>query len=285
MTFSPFRRAFAASLVALLAFGATPAPAQDEGDNLPSELLDNLRRQQGDKLLVCIDNMSVGAALDEAVMRAIADALLLDVEFVPAPNAAYFPLSGGGFLQEIRVALNNNCDIVAGWVVQPDPPYSNFAQVTRPYVTIPFVLAVTDPDFTSLTSIPHDRLLGTALGSLGERAYIIWQQQVPASEAWLRLPYADASLMLQRLRDGKIAGMIIWEPWLVQLTNGDPAEAGVQIVPMDPVPQEAARIGALVSSRDTFLRNAIDEAITSLTADGTLTRLLEEFHYSGVAGG
>jgi hypothetical protein len=275
------RAALVCALLALAPLVAPPVAAQDEGP--PPTMLDNVRRQQGDLIRVCVDKHSVGGDFDRAVAQAIGDALLLEVEQVAAPSG--FPLNGGGFLQEMQIAMNSTCDLWGGITLQPNPPFANFATTTRPYATVPFVFAVADPAFTALAAVPHDRKLGTAIGSLGEQAYLIWQTQVPAAESWTRLPYADPALMLRRVRDGSIAGMILWQPTLDKLLREHPDGPEVRAVPMDPVPEPAVRIGLLVSNRDTFLRSQVDAAIDALVADGTIAGLMQEFGFEGSAGG
>jgi len=205
------------------------------------------------------------------------------VELLPAPSG--FPLNGGGFLQEVQLAMSTTCDMLSGITVQADPPYAGFASITRPYATIPFVLAVTDPSYASLASIPHDKRLGTAIGSRGEQALLIYQTQLPEAQRWRRLPYADPELMLRRLKDGTLAGIILWQPTLHKLLGDDPAASGVHTIPLDPVPDASVMVGALVSNRDTFLRSQVDQAIDSLVADGTIARLMEEFGFEGTPGG
>jgi polar amino acid transport system substrate-binding protein len=271
-----------APLTILLGLLAVPALAQD-AEGPPPTILDNVRRQQGELIQVCTDKRSVGGDFDRAVAQAIGDALLVEVKQLYAPSG--FPLNAGGFLQELQIAMNDYCDMVAGITLQPNPPYSSFATVTRAYATVPFVLAVTDPGYRKLADIPHDRVLGTAIGSAGEQAYLIYQTQVPPEQSWIRLPYADPELMLRRLRDGTLAGMILWQPTLEKLLRDDPDRDKVYSIPMDPVPEASVRIGALVSSRDAFLRSQVDAAIDALVDDGTIAELMQHFRFAGSPGG
>jgi polar amino acid transport system substrate-binding protein len=272
------RQKIALFIAALLAL-ATIAPvlAQD----VPQELLPNTRRLQGDSINVCIDDLSIGAPLDHAIAQALADALFLTPSFQRGPGG--FGLDAQGYMEEMQIAMNNTCDLFMGVVLQPDSTFPDWATVTRSYAQIPFVFVVADPAYTTLADIPRDKFLGTALGSLGELRLITYISQLPEAEQWRRLPYADPKLMLQRLKDGKLAGMYIWQPALLKVAP-DLAAAGLKIIPTDPLPQVSVDIGALVSSRDSFLRSQIDDAIGALVADGTIAGLMTQQGIAGNAG-
>lgn len=258
---------------------AAPAMAQDNA--VPQELLPNTRRLQGDAINICIDTLSVGAPFDKAVGQAIADALFLTPSFPQGPGG--FGLDAMGYMEEMQIAMNNTCDLFMGISLQPDSTFPDWATVTRSYAQIPFVLVVTDPAYTTLTDIPRDKFLGTALGSIGELRLITYVSQLPQAEQWRRLPYADPALMLQRLKDGKLAGMYIWQPALAKIAP-DLAAAGLKIIPTDPLQPVNVDVGALVSSRDSFLRSQVDDAIASLVADGTIAGIMTEQKLSGAAG-
>lgn len=199
--------------------------------------------------------------------------------FVPAPSG--FPIDATGYLAELHILMSNTCDVLLGIALQPDFPYPDWATPTRPYVEIPFVLAVTDPKFNSLADIPRDRPLGTALGGLGEYNFIVYNEQQPEAQRWRRFPYADPALMIKRIKDGTIAGGLLYEPALIKVTGGDPTAQGLRVIPTDPVPAAADKVAALVSSRDSFLRTQIDEAIGSLIDDGTMQQLLDSVKFEG----
>ncbi|HEY4202391.1 MAG TPA: hypothetical protein VGM83_17700 [Devosiaceae bacterium] len=263
------------ALTALFGLAALPAMAQD----LPESLENQGTRLQGDQITFCLDRGAPGAAFDMKVGQAIADALLVKAAFTDSPSG--FPIDAGGYLAELKIVMANKCDVLLGISLQPNFPYPDWATPTRPYATVPFVLAVTDPNYKSLADIPRDKMLGTALGSIGEYTFITYSLQQPEDQRWKRLPYADPNLMLTRLKDGHLGGIILWQPSLLKVTNGDPAAAGVRIVPTDPVPASGVDVAALVSSRDSFLRSQIDDAIASLTADGTIQSLLDSVKFAG----
>jgi len=264
------------ALVGLMMVSATAVEAQV----LPPQLLSPERPLQGNSIRACVDDYSAGGKLDRAVVQAIADALFLDVVFVEALRG--FPLDGDGYLAELQVQLNNDCDLFMGIVVQPNMPFPDWATVTRPYAEIPFVL-VTDKDYQSLADIPYGSTIGTALASLGERVFATSVAQRPEDQRWKRLPYADFELMTTRMREGKLAAMLLWQPSLQQLAETDPSVEQLRIIATDPVPTASVPIGALVSTRNTFLRTQVDQAISELSADGTLDAILSELGIMGAA--
>lgn len=250
--------------------------------SVPLEELDNTSRLSGDTIQVCFDKTSIGRAFDEDVARAIGDALFLKVEIIDGFGG--FPLNGDGLLDEVTLAMNNSCDLFMGVSVSTNSPVSEAFSLTRPYATLPFVLVVANRDWQSLSDIPKSQRLGTAMASMGEMNYITWAQQQPKPDRWVRLPYADFDLMTTRLLDGTIAGMILWQPALVRIQNQRPEAKALRVVGNSPIPSSETRVGALVSSRNSFLRNQVDQAIDALVADGTISRLLEKHGYQGRPG-
>jgi ABC-type amino acid transport substrate-binding protein len=265
---------------AFLVLSALSASAQST--SVPQEELPNTSRQSGDTIHVCFDSTSIARAFDEDVARAIADALFLKVEVIEGFGG--FPLTGDGLLDEVTVAMNNSCDLFMGVSVSPNSPVSKAFSLTRPYATLPFVLAVANPDWRSLADIPKALRLGTAMASIGEMNYITWAQQQPRTGRWGRLPYADFSLMTSRVLDGTIAGMILWQPALARIQNQRPEAKALRVIANSPIPASETQIGALVSSRNAFLRNQADQAIDALVTDGTIAQLLEKHGYLGRSG-
>ena len=262
----------AAAIVAVLLSPAAQAQV------LPQQLMSQERPLQGDTIRACVDDSSAGGKLDRAIAQAISDALFLKVEFVEGIRG--FPLDGDGYLAELQIQLNNDCDIFLGVSVQPNMPFPDWAVVTRPYARVPFVL-VTDKDYASLADIPHDGIIGTALASIGERVFATSVAQRPADQRWTRLPYADFNLMTTRLRDGTLAAMLLWQPSLLKLAETDPTVASLKIIPLAPVPESYVDVGALVATRNTFLRTQIDQAIGELSADGTIDRIMSDLGILG----
>jgi ABC-type amino acid transport substrate-binding protein len=272
---------FAGALLCVLA-AALPTLAETA---IPPSQFNNSRPLRGDRIRFCVDDFTIGARFDRAVAKAIADSLLLEADFVPAPSG--FPLDGGGYLDELELVMSNECEVLVGISIAPGMATSAFpdwATVTRPYAQVPFVLVARDPAYSSLADIPQGKALGGMMGSLGLSSIVTYNQQRPAEQRVRYLPYGDADLMLTRLLDGSLAAMIIWQPQLARITKGDPAALGLRQISVAPMKQVATGVGNLVSSRDSYLRASIDGAIGQLVADGTIARLMKEHGYEGTPG-
>src|SRR5690606_21218031 len=124
--------------------------------------------------------------------------------------------------------------------------------------------------------IPYGSTIGTALASLGDRVFATTVLQRPQDQRWKRLPYADFALMTKRMREGKLAAMLLWQPSLLELAESDPSVADLRIISLDPVQTPSVPAGAPVTTRDTFLRTQIDQAIAELSNDGTIDPVLSD---------
>lgn len=265
-----------AAVAAALLF-TTTAQAQ----LLPQQLQTQERAVQGNNIRACVDDYSAGGKLDRAIAQAIGDMLFLEVEYKEALRG--FPLDGDGYLAELQIQLNNDCDLFMGVVVQPNMPFPDWASITRPYAEVPFVLVTDKPEYDSLAEIPYGLIIGTSLASLGERVFATSVAQRPEDQRWKRLPYADFELMTRRMREGKLAAMLLWQPSLLQLAETDPSVADLRIISLDPVPQAVVPVGALVSTRNTFLRTQVDNAIAELSTDGTIDQIMSDLGLMGSA--
>lgn len=273
-----------AALNLVLALGATVSSTVAQ-NTVPPALLNNSRPSQGDQIRFCIDQFSPGADFNTAVSQAIADTLLVEAKFAPAPSG--FPLDGQGYFDELQLVMNTECDVLVGVSLEPDTgesPFPDWATVTRPFAKVPFVLVAKNPDYTALKDIPFGKRVGTTMGSAGQGVMIAYIGQQAPDKRWVQLPYADSKLMLKRLLDGTIDGMVIWQPALNEITDHNPGALGLKIIPMDPLPPVYALVGDLVSVRDSYLRSQIDTAIGSLIADGTIANLMQQYGYMGTPG-
>lgn len=277
-----FIKTLISGLSGLVIASAMAIPVLAQSSGVPEELLKNTRRQQGDGLTFCNDVNSRMRDFDRDVAQAIGDALFLKVNFEEGFGG--FPLSGDGFLQELQVAMTNSCDVMMGLSVQEESAFPEWAAMSRPYASFPYVLAVVEPDWQSLSDIPYNRLLGTAMQSIGELVYITWSQQQPENKRWLRLPYANMDLMVKRVSDGSLGGILLWQPVYAQLLANNPEAKKLRLIDMKPLPETYTKVGALVSARDSFLRTELDQAIDALLADGTIAKIMEKHGFKGVPG-
>jgi polar amino acid transport system substrate-binding protein len=266
-------------------FAAPPAFAQLMDDvTVPNEWLQNWRRTEGDQIAFCIAHGSETAAFEEAVSEHLAEALLLKPVFVESQSG--FSIDGQGYLDAVLLSLTNDCDVMMGMALVTSGGYPDWLTVTRPYAGIPFLVATTrEASYESLADVPPGRTIGTQIVSAGDTMLYAYVSQLPASEQWRRLPYGDNQRLVERLRDGTLDAIIIYEPALLAITGGDPDASGLHVIAADPLRDLEVPIGAVLLSRNTFLRGQLDSAITALVADGTIARLMEENGLGGTPGG
>jgi polar amino acid transport system substrate-binding protein len=86
---------------------------------------------------------------------------------------------------------------------------------------------------------------------------------------------------LQAVMHGTTGAALVWAPalWALRKTNADIAKLP-EIAPR-PLPVSTADVGAILLSKQTFLRSSIDRALASLTADGTIAGILKDENFPG----
>jgi len=266
---------------AMLCLGAGLAPALAQSNNppVPAEMLDRTTPLEGDNITFCTDPLSRTVDFDKAVAQAIADVLLVRPSFKDLPTG--FPIDAIGYLEELLIAMTNECQVALGFSLQPDGAYPTWLTITSAYASIPYLLVVRDADYASLADIPKSETIGTAMQSQGEARFITYNLSLPRDQQWRRLPYADPALMAERLKDATLGAMIVWSPTFARLVAADPALAEMTLASPDPLRGMSTPLAAILGASDTFLRSQIDGAIAALIADGTIARLLDE---AGLAG-
>jgi len=267
-----------ASALAGLALLTAPAAAQVAGAVDPA-LLETWRLQTGGTVRFCYYETSPTTPFDQAVGEEIAGRLLLDSSFTPLRMG--YGIGGEYAAEDLFIALTNDCDVMLGMGLAANAYPQEFT-VTRPYVGFSYVLVVTDPEIRAISDIPTDQRIGAPVGSYGFIETVRYAATRPESQRWMVLPYGTEDLMLTRLLDGTIGGMVIYGPSFAALTGTDPRAQGLPVLSLEP--QMTARIeaGGLLLSRNSFLRELLDDAIDSMVADGTIARLIEEAGLEGV---
>lgn len=260
----------------------TIAFAQSDLPVVPPEFYDGWRRVGGNDVTFCIDASSPTVEFDKLAAAATADALLLEHAFFEVEFTT--SISAEGFLEDLFVWLTDECDAMMGFSLHSNT-LPGWLTITRPYASFRYVVAVADATISSLADLPLDELIGSQMVSAGDRELIAFLQARREAERWRRIPYADNALMLERLLDGTIGAMLIWEPTLYSLTGGNPEGAGVFIIDPEPFYETRVAVGMVLRQQEAFVREQIDAAIASLVSDGTFASLLEKAGIPGSAGG
>ena len=82
-------------------------------------------------------------------------------------------------------------------------------------------------------------------------------------------------LALRALLRNSIGVALVWGPSFWALRQSDSAFAKLRIISSKPLPDSAVDVGATLLTRESFLRSNVDQAIASLTADGTIQSILD----------
>lgn len=280
MAFSLTRCLLATLATALAAtFHAPPAAAQaPQGMEIGPEFLDQTLRQGDNTLRFCINPASVLAPLDRAVAQRIADTQLLNAEFheVAAPFAVKpydYGLQVGG--RAFFIEFHNNCDAFMGLRLAPGQ-FPEWLSISQPYFSARTVLASANEAIDSFADIPPGTAIGSRLGASGDVNLTSYLRSLPENARPRRFPYPDNGLLIERLLDGTLTAILIWEPALYLASDGDPEAMGFAAVFDLPAAVPPLDFGVAVMAQDTFTRGLIDQAITALEQDGTLDALARE---------
>lgn len=265
-------------VVLLLAFEAL---AQEP--LVPAELLKPRRRLQGNQITFCVNGAATLYAFDRAVGRSLAETLLLEPRFVELSYTGYGLLDDGDLLSNLFVDLTNHCDGFIGFNLASGV-YPDWLSFSRSYARIPYVLAVTNPEYQSLGQIPRGKAVGSGLGTSADAHFGAYVRELPEGQSWQRIPYGDFALMLRRLKEGKLEGALIWPPVLYRLSGGDPERQGFYVRATDPLKSVDVQLAIAIRAKDTSLRAMLDKAVATIIEDGTVARLLKEQNIMGSPG-
>src|SRR4051794_25813185 len=119
--------------------------------SISSEFLTRETLLDGDAIRFCVYDGSATGAYDRKVAQLLGDALFLEVEFfdveppIVVPGLDTIPIS----LEDLFIFLTNECDAFMGMELAPEV-YPVWMNLTRPYLTAPYVALVRDGEYTDL---------------------------------------------------------------------------------------------------------------------------------------
>jgi polar amino acid transport system substrate-binding protein len=245
----------------------TPASAQDT-PYVPDEWKYG-RRQAGSTLQYCLDTRDPDLPIARKIGAAIAQALLLEGK----PHELGQNSVGEDLDNLYRVFLES-CDVYLGFKLIPDA-YPQWLAVTRPYYRTSYIVVTANPQWGSLADMPRSQAIGATIGTSADIRLIQYLQALPAEGRWSRFPMGSDELALRALARDTVGAALVWGPSFWALRQSDPAFANLRIISAKPLPDSAVDVGATLLSRESFLRSNIDQAIASLTADGTIQSILD----------
>ena len=227
------------------------------------------KRRESSTLHYCVDARDPDFPVARKIGEAIAAALLLQPkEHVIGENVV------GESLDSLYRIFLETCDLHLGFKLIPDA-YPEWMRVTRPYYRASYVFAATDAGWRSLADMPKSQAIGATMGTSADLRLIQHLQALRPAERWSRFPMSSDQAALAALANGTIGAALVWAPalWAFQRKNSDVAK--LRLISPAPLAPASADVGAAVLANETFLRNSVDQAISSLTGDGTIQAILE----------
>jgi polar amino acid transport system substrate-binding protein len=226
------------------------------------------RRQESSVLNYCLDARDPDLPVARRIAQAIAAALLLEPrEHVIGENVA------GESLDSLYRLLLETCEVHLGFKLIPDA-YPEWLKVTRPYYRASYVVVATDPRWRALSDMPTSQAIGATIGTSADLRLIQHLLALAPAQRWSRFPMSSDAAALQALVNGTIGSALIWGPALWALQRRDPAFSQVRVISSSPLAASTMDVGAALLANEAFLRTSIDQAIASLTTDGTIQALL-----------
>jgi len=231
-------------------------------------------------LRYCIDKRDPDWPVAEKIASAVAAALLLrGNEYMVAQDPKDADMSGDD-LDDTYRTLIEHCDAFFGFKLVPDA-YPAWITITRPYYSSTYVYVAADPAWKSLADMPTGRAIGATVGTIADLRLSQYLLAVGAGKRWDKFPMSSDEAALRAVVDGTTGAALVWAPALWALRKSDPEFAKLPEMAPAPLPVSTADIGAILLNRQTFLRTSLDQAIASLTSDGTIAGILKEQNFPG----
>jgi len=232
------------------------------------------RNRDNYTLNFCVDPRDPAWQVDQQIGEAIAGALLIQAQVTVIKDP-----STQSDLDEMYRHLLADCDIYFGFKLLADD-YPDWLTITRPYYDVGYVMVAKDPAYKQLSDIPRDRPLGPTVGTTADFRLVQYLDSLPDDQRWPRYPMGDDRMALQSLADGETAAALVWAPSLAALAKTNPAFSELHVISSAPLPDATIPVGAVLLSKNTFLRSSVDQAIQSLVADGTIEKIITTNHFA-----
>ena len=146
-----------------------------------------------------------------------------------------------------------------------------------------YVYVAADPTWKSLGDMPATRAIGATIGTSADMRLTQYLLAAPADKRWDKYPMSSDEAALRAVMYGTTGAALVWAPALWALRKTDAAIATLPEMAPGPLPISTADVGAILLRKQTFLRSSLDQAIASLTADGTIAGILKDANFPGRA--
>ena len=263
-------RLFWAAFAALVFTGAAAA----QTPYVPDEWRYGRHASEG-ALSYCVDKRDPDWPVAGDIGEAIAGALLLKGKPFVIQNDTV-----GDDIEVLYHTLLDSCDLYLGFKLIPDT-LPDWLTVTRPYYRTTYVLVAKPGGPASLAELSRDKPIAATLGTAADLRLVQYMMALPAAERWPRYPMATDEAALRSVLSGTAAVALVWAPSFWALQQQDSAIVGLAAIEPKPLPVTRVEVGAALLGRESYLRNAADQAIGALLADGSLAAILARHRFPG----
>jgi polar amino acid transport system substrate-binding protein len=237
-------------------------------------------REGNASLSYCVDARDPDWPVAREIAAAVAAALLLQAkEYLIADDPRTADMSGEDMDDTYRLLLAH-CDVAFGFKLVPDA-YPAWLTITRPYYRAAYVYVAADPAWKSLADIPFSRAIGATIGTSADLRLSQHILAEPAGRRWDKYPMASDEAALRAVANGTTGAALVWAPALWALRKKQADFGTLREIQPAPLPVSTADVGAILLSKQSFLRSNIDQAIASLTRDGSIAGILKQAGFPG----
>lgn len=235
------------------------------------------RRLDESQFRYCVDKRDPDWEVAAAIGDAIAAALLLEPQrYVVEREIAVEDIT------KIYAIMLEHCDVHMGFKLIPEG-YARWITLTRAYYDTQYVFVASDPTLQKLADLPPGHSIGATVGTMAHIRLVSYQSALPAEKRWPVFPMGSNEQALDALLKGSVDVALVWAPNLWAKQREDAAYGELHVLEPSPLPPSTIGVGAVVLADQKFLRSAVDEAISALTADGTLDGILKGFDFPATA--
>lgn len=232
---------------------------------------------QNNEIAFCINSTSILADFDRDLAREVAATLLQTPRFVevtvtmpPSPYDFRVPLTE----QEVYVRLLHECDAFVGFTLAAD--YPEWLRPSTTYLETNTVLATPSAGYESLNDIPRDVVIGVRILSLAANSFTTYLRTLPQNNRWSFLLYPNHGFTLDRLMDGSVGAILMWEPALLRYLAEHPEAPEIHILRELPFTVVPTRFVMALRPDEDYFNALLNDAINAIVEDGIAERLAIE---------
>jgi polar amino acid transport system substrate-binding protein len=229
-------------------------------------------------LRYCIDMRDPDWPVARRIASAVAGALLLQGdEYLMGEDPKTTDMSGEDLDDTYRMLIQH-CDVFFGFKLVLDA-YPDWVTITRPYYRSAYIYVTANPKWRSLSDMPIAQAIGATVGTAADLRLSQYLLALGAGKGWDKYPMASDEAALRAVLNKATGAALVWAPALWALQKTDAEIAALREMAPTPLPRSTADVGAILLRSQPFLRDSVDRAIKSLTADGTIAALLADENF------